>query len=491
MRKTVNVRHGLGVTAAIVVLTTPRGYSAPQADLNLWPLVTLEAGEETFDLRMLGPLGQVTDRNGNRVRALRPLFISQSGTGKGRSLDLAWPLVRFARSDGDDLSGHVGPVAWRVDESGRRHVSVIPVAWRWWHRDERKGEEHGVVVVPTWRAGEYDDDTDWTWGVAPLVCRWRKGDQRGLWLLPVYHQKDGEQLEALAIAPFYWQFDDSQVLFPLYWSFDGGDFRMLFPLYGYRKGGHGKEWRMVLWPAYMGERDGDYREQHLLWPVLKWGNGGGKRAFRLWPLVGVSRKSWRSARSEGRRRSLWLGWPVFWRGQSAGERTRRGGGNEQERRRTYTGTHLNLFPFYWSGTRDEWKKSADGGVGEMTRQDYHSWLLPLYTYNRGLRKSVFTMLWPVWCCGRGEKEDQYSVLWRLVDVRRYANGDRRTTVLWRGFRDEKRGSTRKVDVFPAITYRRTGPDDVRLQFLGGLLGFGRQAGRPHLRLLYLPRIPLG
>ena len=410
-------------------------------------------------------------------------FCARGGKDGTRTVDAPWPVARVEwNSRKPEKSGRFFPVFWGFDEDGRRDFDVFPLVWSWWERDKTPGDSKGVVIAPAWSTETYGDDAQWSRGLAPLWWAWGTEANRGFWFVPIWRWRETDNSDngGLGVFPFYydWRTDDRRGTWamPVSWLREDGETRFLtaFPLFAHEKD-EDSDWLTVLGPLYVTSRHDNDRTHNVLWPVLQWGGDGEENSrFRIWPLFGRSRASFRSDDYTRWRRNAWALWPLVWKSkyQAVGER--------------FEGRDFNVFPLYWSGEDSRWRAS------EGKREDkYHNWLLPLYTYNRKDDKKVFTALWPFWRTSMSDDEDQYSVLWRLADARFYGDGDKRVSVLWRGYRDERRGDVRKLDMFPFISYRRWDPDTTRFQFLAGFFQLGKQDGQRHMRLLYSPKIPLG
>jgi len=510
---------------------------APSTDIYLWPLLVVDKDESGSQVSVLGPVAEFRNKDGEIVRAIRPLYALRKRADGRRSVDIVWPIFNLRRDEDGYRSGRLVPAYWGAEEDGDRHFGIAPVLWSWWNKERRATDEHGLVVPPVWNVGEYGKGGDYSHGIAPLWCSWREGVEHGTWLfpvywdsndndpsersllivpffgqwydgnlhdtwvLPVYWAKDGDDTTALVIFPVYWQMKHSEVIFPFYWNVDDGAAIVFFPFWG-RLQGKTRNWQFFLWPLYTGTQRGDYEGHKVLWPILTWGSNDDKSElrYRFWPLFGTSRKSW-DDRMRKRSHALW---PLFWWGQSE---TSAGGYEygEGEERRTYPPRmnrrkHFNIFPIYWSGERHRLPTTtvSTGEDGETVTEQaveeshkYHNHLLPLYTYTRDDEERWLTLIWPLWRYAHREEADRYSVLWRLFDARYFGDGNHKVNVLWRGFRDHEAGDVRKVDVFPFTTYRREKGVYKRFQFLAGLFEYGKRDDARYLRLLYSPKIPLG
>ena len=500
-------------------------------DLNAWPLLQLEKQEGNLDVRFLSPLGQFTNKDGNEIRALRPAFSWQLSASGEKSLDIVWPLIDFETSAEGDFGGRVFPIFWADEVSGDQEFIVFPVFWLWWNKHRTKGIAHGTVVGPAYRESRYGLD-DFHRGIFPLYMASKEGDSESLWLVPYYgerNEKDPNEY-VRGILPFYLHSQDSDgqrstwampvymkkgheglerlVVFPLFWKGEG--YFVLFPFYG-RGQKDDEQWRIAMWPTYSSRSEGDYRHQALLTVLGAGTDNAGTKKWHFWPLFGHSEtklkrgdlkqsypyRGFPQARRlcrqknllEGEAEQSWALWPVFWVTKSrmtVDNKTNAPPVSISKRA-------FHAFPLFWTGSERKCEISDGSSEIDKTSQERvteaYNWLLPLYTCNRNEDRTVFTMLWPLWWQRMSDKQEQTSVLWRLVDASYYPNGDRKINVLWRGYTDEITGDSRRVHVFPFMTYRRSGESKKRFQLLGGLFEWGREDRRKYFRLLYLPRIP--
>jgi len=367
-------------------------------------------------------------------------------------------------------------------------------------------------------------------GLLPVWLSSREPDRQWDWVLPVFWERGEGELRTFAVVPVFWKGRDSTVLFPFIWSLNRGDTLAVFPIYGRLRRGEDSVATLVLFPLYYGDRKGDYVRRWLLWPIFSWGGGGEESrqwgvfplltrkriveidrlrrterfsASALWPIFTWGRSTVRAvgpiepgmAPVESTRDRLTV-FPLIWarrnetRSFPPAPETPAPEATDPQRIEQDRG--LTIFPLYWSSSDRQLTRRPPPEVGYSTANvTSRNWLLPLYTWDRTATGARLTVLWPFWSRRRGEDERQIEVLWRLFDMRSSETGDRRIRVLWRGYRDERAGEAREIDVFPFITYRSRGPDSARFQFLGGLVEWGADAGRRYLRLLYLPRWRLG
>jgi len=194
---------------------------------------------------------------GPEVAALPFLERERALPSAPRTTDLLCPFGLVAESPGRRASG-VRPL-WRdVATETRGRLEVLYPLYRQWG----EGEEFHAVLFPFY---------------------WRD-------VLPTSRGTDTDT----AVVPFLWWGEEpGEGSWFLFLPF-GGTVKQKFLL---------DEGTFVLFPLYLGSRNGEYRGTHLLWPLVHWGSGGGRSAARVLPFFSVSGKD-----GVYRRRSVL--WPV-------------------------------------------------------------------------------------------------------------------------------------------------------------------------------------
>lgn len=194
-----------------------------------------------------------------------PIRTEEKTTGGDLALDVLWPLVH-AEVRGDTTETALRPIARRVESEDSVRVEVL-----------------------------------WP------IYRYRKDPGReGTWLLPLFFDRTVtvEETDRVdrdwMLLPFFFGGSDSQE----------GDYFLFFPFWGTTKDLFGTEeirWRMF--PLYLETTDCEHEATHLLWPLIAWGEGGGRTSFRFLPF-------WSEKDVEGRSWSRSLLWPLFTWGES-------------------------------------------------------------------------------------------------------------------------------------------------------------------------------
>ena len=84
-----------------------------------------------------------------------------------------------------------------------------------------------------------------------------------------------------------------------------GRYFAFFPFGGTLRGFFGKDRiRFALFPLYADTKQGEHRSWHVLWPIFRYSKGGGRTAFRFFPLFGWKKKdNWY--------KKVFVLWPFF------------------------------------------------------------------------------------------------------------------------------------------------------------------------------------
>jgi hypothetical protein len=385
-------------------------------------------------------------------------------------------------------------VKHRAEGVKRRHFILAGIALFFVLSAPRAGlcAEEKVFSLNLWPLFTYRSDSEGARSklriLGPLIYR-RKGAEEGEFALrPLFYwikngREDSLSIEYLYplgkfkredgytrnyIVPFHsamdekrWERGESHFSLFLYFQgqAEGGErYWGVFPLYGHLVDRFGRDRiRFYLWPIYSDTNDEGTYTWTFLWPILSRTRGGGKNAFRVWPL-------WGYREEEKISRTDFILWPFF---------TKRVGDldtNDPER-------EYFLFPLY-RGVRSKtaWQVTIlwpffRHAVDE--RYGYKRWDAPwpFISFSRAVkmrRVMVFPLyhskerpgdrtqwiLWPLYQCWDDQIGNQREVL------RRYLLVNRIKTV----FNDKGEVTSKQVSIWPLFRYSREG-DEVKLYLL--------------------------
>lgn len=450
-----------------------------------------EAGD-TF----LSPLyGRWTGAGGSRHTLVPPALTYYRQTEARRDLWTLGGLGRFSWGE-EPGSSYLFPFYYRSPERG----SFVSPLWTGWRTDNGNTEIALVPPLLSWRKSDADDTT---WRLFLFLAQYsRGGNPEPSWLLPLFYRDPGRDS---FFSPFYagWREgeDGSGAAVPLALSWyartpEETRLRLLLGLYGHTRHA-GRDPRSDSWllPLYIYNRD-----CFLTLPGGRWKAGPTTFTYFPTPLFGWfsgrERGSWLfplycySAEADGDRELYHLPWG-YWT-------------------RTEDETRARLFPLYYY----ENQRPEDGAAAIRGRRwnilylaAYENRIIPSFEWNRETKKSEvsgtraygYNRLFPLWRYERTLTEQtrkldkDFALLFFLQDYQRRtdladpAGRDyTRTRILWRLLHYERDHDTVSVDVFPAITYDRTGAEKRKVSFLWRGFRYERKEAEKAVDVLFLP-----
>jgi hypothetical protein len=461
--------HGVGSLA---------GTAGPQivqgAIITLWPLFDYRSSPATgySNLSILGPLFKREHSGGEVTTAIRPLFFTQSTPDADES-DILYPLASSSHSAGSSDSQVLKLFQSHTSHIGtpeEKHESML-FPFYISGQSENYGPYtsffpfHGDIYERFWR-----DEYHYT--LFPLYGRTvKKGSSSTNYLYPFFNTVSGDKESGFAFWPLYGQsakegvYRKRFVLWPFYISesldLNGDnptDNLSLLPLYASSQSPQ-RSSTYAPWPFCGVVRDGSGTviERDVIWPFWMTANGKESSTERFLPFYAESHVKDTSSR--------WVMWPLY-RHETI---------DSPEFRQEKT----SLFYFLFSRSDDSWPRAG--------KERAKSTLWPLYAWKRD-EDGMATLSLPalvepvIWNDG---VERNWAPLWRVVIAKWNAKGDGATSILWNLYWREKRGDESAWELSPLVSYRSTRQGtDFRL--LKGLLGYGTEAGRSSLRVLWIP-----
>lgn len=419
------------------------------------PFLYRQRGDRKFG--MLAPLLFVTRNGPNRWSMTLPPVVHYR---QDRYRAHLWtPLFGFGidRQRGS-LYGYVGPVGW--SQSAHRSAQVVfPLFWRF--ADQRAKTE--TVAVP------------------PLYFGHRHRHGRTDVVPPLFiHRKHGPR-RAVVLFPLLWSFSDSAakrrtlVVGPVYYwrrrSKVGSGFA---PLVFVRKGSQGARDVTVVPLVHVRKR----RHGHEVYTPL-FGFGVDRRRKRRFGYVGPV--GWSSSPSHATQ----VVFPLFWR-----HRSRRATTvvllplfvGQYGRRGTNFSAAVPLFYHRYNARLREHSVVVPPGiyVRHGPRRTNVA-LLPLFWHESTPGRST-TVAFPLyWDFKRGHRRRTvfFPLVWR------FASQHKTHTVVLNTYygRDKKKGTYRLL-ILPLLEVARKRPGDIKVGFLGGLVGYERIGRNRYLKLFF-------
>ena len=488
------------------------------------PLLSLYQRAPTRrDLWALGGLGHASWGTDHGSQHVIPLFYRDAARGvfvspvvsrwiraKGGQCTvipaaLSWMTTAPTRRDLWALGG-LGHASWGTDH-GSQHV--IPL----FYRDAARGVFLSPVVS-RWTRADGGQRT-----VVPVALSWltEGPERRDLWLLvPMAHASWGRRPGASHVVPFYYRDPERGVITPLAarWQADGRT-NWVCPLLlsRYVRDGGKRHVDALLGLASESWGGGLPREGYAL-PLYLHENGmrtfytlllGWKRdadrgyVYPLTPLVGIR---------TGRHRGGWL-FPLFSRDRDLDRGVTDGHVLWGTFHRGADEMHSSLLPIY--GYRKFGQLAEEGSTGQVVRaHGRRFWCLPgCWSYDTTEPPTVAggsvahreqgSGVFPFWVSSRTVEGGQdESHLWvcgllydRLREVRAAGAEEPgrdhvRNRVLWRLWHYEREGADVSVDVFPGITYDRSGEESKSFSFLWRLFRYERSTAGRRMYVLFVP-----
>jgi len=438
-----------------------------------------------------------------------------------------FPLVWWGR-DGPARFGVGFPLVWFFDNARRRTRTVVvgPV----FHHRNHSAAYGGIVPAVFWHADpKRQRYTIWSGPllyhqrrervfamVAPLLFLTRRSPQRwSMTIAPVVHYRKNHHRQHLwtplfgfgvnqraesrygYVGPVGWSQSptrNAQVVFPLFWRFVDKRQKtttvVVPPLYFGHKNPHGRT--DVVFPLFVHRKWGPQRTV-VLFPLLC----VRKRQHSLHvytPLFGFG-VNWRRGRSFGYvgpvgwsrtpTHSTQVVFPLFWRHTSPTAKTvvllplfvghRSRGGS------SWSAALPLFYHRYNARTREHSVVVPPGLYVRSGPQRTNVALLPLFWHSSSPGRSS-TVAFPLyWDFKRGHQ--RRTVLFPLVW--RFASKDKSHTVVLNTYfgRDRAKGTYRLL-ILPLLEVARKRPGDIKVGFMGGLLGYERIGRNRYLKLFF-------
>jgi len=465
-------------------LTLPlhASYSSPRRTVDtVFPFYFKHRNlEERSELFYLFPVyGSYTRGDSYRRNfILFPLYSGWQDRESGLSgWNLLWPLVHYERTP-SSFESWLLPLFW-IDRS--ESESMTMALGLWWSR--QWDHSRFRLLAPLYL--DFDQNGSGQTHLLPLYSELRRGDgyRKRFFLGPLWigtrdPRHDMSQTDILwPLVSFGHEGNHSQLrVLPVYWqeTSPGSRFRLaspafLPPYYVDIRDGQKRTWH--LWPFYGFTSEPGYREDSMLWPLLRYGRSeDGRRSswqfltayadrdgdegftglFPLWHRYHTARNSdtvtlvswWRDHGDSERQFSLLhLGDPdlSLFTVSRQGEKS-----------------HQHLLPLFWHSFNPQ-----------AQRRDFAlAW--PLYTYRHRGEAVRHRLLWKLLYTESGPDKSESGFLWRLIHV--------------------KRDTRESIFEFNPFYYRETHADGATYSaWLGGLYATLEHAGGTRTTLLWFIR----
>jgi hypothetical protein len=412
--------------------------------------LTLSPGERT---EAAGPFFYQEQNETRQTWAFSPLLSYSRDTEVDmEEFDLAYPVLTYDRYGGQyrwqfcQLFSFAGGPS--QTETNRNRFTLFPIYFQQRSSDSNEtytsyGPFYGHLNHRLMR-----DEIDYV--LFPFYTKTRKKDVvTRNYVYPFVHLREGTGLSGWQVFPFLGHehkevttrtngFGDLEIV-------PGHDRRFLFwPIYSCQISGSGttnlarqqtflpaystlrspaRDSTTVLWPFFsrIDDREKDYREWQVPWPLIEFARGPGKYATRLWPFYSHATNAYLES-------SFFL-WPIY--------KVNRVHAEGLDRTRT------RIAFFLYSDTIEKHPQTS-----EFRRQGY---MWPFFIYRRDLHGSwqlrVLAPLEPL-IPGAHKVERDYSPLWSVWRAEHnQTTGAESQSLLWNLYRHDVRPGSRKLSVF--------------------------------------------
>lgn len=478
------------ILSSVLALPSPgRAADAPDRPLNLWPVYDerKDPVDRTRVQSGLGPLLEFERSSDGDTQELniRPLFRRrEERRAQRQEWDVLYPLMSYSRSEQDWEFQFLQIVNFREEgsrpqererrcdifplylcgttESGQEYHAVLPFGGR---ALNRLGQDEIEFVMFPLYARFVKQGVDTRYAPWPLVS-WTRGErQSGFRLVPLYGQEVKEGV-----------FEKRFVLWPLFLQQRTGldsdspeETLAILPFYVAQRS-KDRESTTVLWPffTYTHDRERQFEEWDLPWPLVKIARGEGREIHRFLPFFSVEHRLLRNEffLREMKSTDLMVLFPLYMRSQEEVP------GSLRVRDR--------ILWYVYSDIRQT------GRDGEYRRVD--AWPFFRYTRDReGAIEFQTLALLEAFMPGNEKVERIYSPLWSLYSYRRNPEGDSVRSFLWNLVRHEETPGGVAVEILGPLLAYREDAQDARLSLLGGLLEYEMHHGVRSVQLFRGPR----
>jgi hypothetical protein len=460
------------------------GSAGGRAAVNLWPLYDErdDPVDQAHTRGGLGPiLGFARAHDDSTIDlAFRPLFHRHEEKRLQRlEWEVLYPLMGYTRTEEDRQFQFLQILNFREEGSNPQEredrFDLFPF---YLSGTTDTGETYRAVLPLGGRAlGRLAlDEIEFV--LFPLYVRLVKlGVETRYFPWPILSVTRGENHSGFRIIPLYGEevktgvFEKRFVLWPLYLrqrtGLDGDnpeETLSMLPFYVSQRS-RLRDSTTILWPffTYTEDRERQYEQWDLPWPLVRIARGEGRTIDRYLPLFSVEH---RVLRNEFLLRELksfdfTLLFPLYIRSEEEIPGSRK--------------VRDRILWWLYSDTREE------GRDGSTRRVD--AW--PFFRYDRDREGRVVFQtlaLLEAFLPGNEWFERNYSPLWALYTYRRNAEGDAAGSFLWNLVRHESTREGVALELLgPLLAYRARG-DEVHVSFLAGLLEYEARSGTRSVRL---------
>lgn len=393
--------------------------------------------EQTEELEYLYPFGLVRKTPEGTLKRLIPVYSS---------------FTPAEKKDREDQREHMDLflMFWGKGKDGQPYSGFFPFGGEF--RDRFARDEIKFVLWPLYsqvREGE----TLTTHVLWPFYSSTSGGNRSGFRFWPLIGEEKQTGYRAYQKSFFLWPIFHYQQR-----DLDSDNpktYFYAFPFYLSEESPQ-EDKKIFLWPFfnYYYQRQFDYLQLDLPWPIIQYARGENTIALRFWPFL--------TYRKVDQREKMSLFWPIFSQEKE-----------EDDTRDEVLNRFLLVSKFHqvYFKKEDRWER--------VTR------FWPLFHHaedGKGLVHFYFPALIPADLEGL---ERHYGMLFRIYEYYQDGKGKEVSKFLWGLYYHQKQKDLERIEVGPFFTYVR-GKETLEISFLKGLAGYHREGPKRKIRLLYMP-----
>lgn len=476
-----------GLAFALLLVLAASAYatdSVEQADatgdaggstLNLWPVY--DKRDDPVD-RMhvqsgLGPVVESQRALDGSVEefAIRPLFHLREERQLDRlEWEVLYPLMSYSRSGRDWEFQFIQLLNFRAEGSQpkerERRADFFPF---YMSGTADTGETYHAVLPFGGRVlgGRMLGQDEIDFVMFPLYARFvKQGAETRYFPWPILSVTTGENRSGFRLVPLYGQdvkegvFEKRFVLWPIFLHQRTGldeenpeETLTFFPLYVAQRS-KPRDSTTVLWPlfTYTNDREHQYRQWDVAWPLIRIARGEGRTSNRFLPLYMHEQRVLQHEflLKEMKSTDLAILFPIYIRNQVE-----------------FPDSLKVRDRILWWLYSDERETGRDGSTRRID-----AW--PFFRYTRDRDGSIqfqTLALLEAFMPGNERIEQNYSPLWTLYTYRKNPEGDSVWSFLWSLLRHEETSAGRSIEVLgPLLAYHERG-EAAQFSLLGGLFEY--------------------
>ena len=487
---------GLGLALLLVFASAVRAADsgeqtegAAAGSLNLWPVYE-ERDDPVDRAHVQSGLGPIVESQraldgSTEDFAIRPLFhLSKERQFDKLEWEVLYPLMSYSRSGRDWEFQFLQLLNLRAEGSQpkerERRVDFFPF---YLSGTADTGETYHAVLPFGGRVlgGRILGQDEMDFVMFPLYARFVKmGAETHYLPWPFISWTQGEGRSGFRVVPLYGQdrkegvFEKRFVLWPIFLHQRTGldeenpeETLTFFPLYIAQRS-KSRDSTTVLWPliTYTDDREHQYRQWDVAWPLVKIARGEGRTTNWFLPLYMHEQRVLRHEflMKEMRTNDLGILFPIYLRNQVE-----------------FPDSLKVRDRILWWLYSDERETGRDGSTRRID-----AWPFFRYTRDReGAIQFQTLALLEAFMPGNERIEQNYSPLWALYSYRQNPEGDSAWSFLWSLIRHEETSAGMSIQVLgPLLAYRERGAD-AQLSLLGGLFEYQVSHQASSVRLLQL------